>query len=71
MAIKENIGQKIITLRKENKISQRKLADISGINLSYISQIENGLYNPSIEYLERIFGVFGKEIEDIVLKDSI
>jgi len=49
-----NIGKKISTIRTGKKISIRKLAALSGLTASMISQIENGTVNPSIATLRSI-----------------
>lgn len=35
-------GEKLKQLRKEKKISQKELAELSGLSISYIQQIESG-----------------------------
>jgi len=39
---KETIGEILKRLRAERKMSQRKLGELSGVNRSYINQIEHG-----------------------------
>jgi transcriptional regulator with XRE-family HTH domain len=51
------IGEIIKKLRKERKLSQIELADESKISRTYISEIESGKRNPTVEILERIGGV--------------
>lgn len=52
--LKEAISSNIKKFRKAKGISQEKLALISGIDRSYMSEIERCLANPSIEALLRI-----------------
>ena len=48
-------GEKLKQLRKEKKISQKELAELSGLSISYIQQIESGKKNnPSLEALTAI-----------------
>jgi transcriptional regulator with XRE-family HTH domain len=42
------IGTKIRIVRKAKKISQEKLAELSGLHPTYISNIECGKVNPSV-----------------------
>lgn len=49
-----NIGKKIQDIRSGKSISIRKLAAISGLTASMISQIESGTVNPSISTLRAI-----------------
>ena len=44
-----SIGGKIKDLRKERKLTQVELAKKSNISRSYLTDIENDRYNPSIE----------------------
>lgn len=51
MGLSENLK----TIRKKQKISQRKLAAASGISYSMVSKLESGEQkNPSLETLEKI-----------------
>lgn len=52
--LRERIGDKIRFIRKQRGISQKDLADSSGIPQSNISKIENGRINISIDLLERL-----------------
>lgn len=42
------LGDKIRAIRKSKKISQEKLAELSGLHPTYISDIENGKVNASV-----------------------
>lgn len=52
--IRFEIGSRIRAQRKKCGLSQEKLAELSGLNTSYIGQIERGDKNPSIETVYRI-----------------
>ncbi len=58
------IGQTIAQLRKENKLSQRLLAEKAGITHSAISSIENGKVSPSVSSLQKIVNVFSLSLSD-------
>ena len=47
-------GQVVRKLRKEQKISQEELAERCGLHRTYISDIELGKRNVSLENIERI-----------------
>ena len=49
-----NLGKRIKELRKENGISQEKLALLTGLDRTYITSVENGKRNISIINIERI-----------------
>jgi XRE family transcriptional regulator, regulator of sulfur utilization len=48
------IGAILKNLRKRKGLSQQNVADKANISRAYISQIENGETNPSIDTLESI-----------------
>lgn len=51
---KMNIGSTISILRKRKKISQKQLSELSHISQTYLSQLESGNRNPSVEVLQAI-----------------
>ena len=65
MNIKEKFGFKVKELREQKGYSIEYLANISNVDRNYISDIEKGQRNVSIEIIEKIitaldtdFGVF-------------
>jgi transcriptional regulator with XRE-family HTH domain len=46
--------EKIKLLRKERNLSQEELADKAGIHISYLSRLENGHNEPSVEVFKRL-----------------
>lgn len=53
----------IIEARTEKNISQQELAEVTGINRSDISKIENGNANPSLRTIKRVAEGLGKKVE--------
>lgn len=70
MDIKEKFGIRLRTLRKEKGLSQEELADRSGLNRPYISGIEQGKRNVSLEVMEKLAGAMGVEIGSLVNFDN-
>jgi len=56
------LKKEIIRLRLEKGLSQKELANLMGTKQSAISRLENGTYNPSVEFLNRIAHTLGKEL---------
>jgi len=54
MSIFQQIGQNIISLRKQKKITQEALALEAKMSPSYLRSIEHGKANPSLDTLNRI-----------------
>ncbi|MBV7292678.1 helix-turn-helix transcriptional regulator [Corynebacterium sp. TAE3-ERU16] len=48
--------------RKERKITQMELAEVSGVDQAEISRIENGRANPTLDTVSRLAAALGKEI---------
>ena len=61
MNIKEKIGDKVKIIRLEKDITIEYLANISDVDRNYISDIEKGKRNVSVEILEKI--VFALETD--------
>jgi len=58
MNIKEKFGNKVKSLREQKGISIEHLANISDVDRNYISDIEKGKRNVSIEIIEKIINAF-------------
>lgn len=54
MDIKQKIGQRIKELRKELNLSQEGLAYKAEVDRTYVTDVENGRRNVSVEILERL-----------------
>ena len=59
--VKMSIGKNIKQYRKDKKLTQLELAKKSNISRSYLGDIENDRYNPSIETLNSIAKSLGIE----------
>lgn len=65
LTIQEKLGKAIVQLRKEQNLSQEIFAYDAGIDRRYMSDIENGKRNISIDILERISQKLGLEISEL------
>lgn len=54
MDIKKAYGEKVRSIRKNQNVSQEKLAELAELDRTYISDIENGKRNVSIETVFKI-----------------
>jgi transcriptional regulator with XRE-family HTH domain len=63
MDIKEEFGKRLNQLRKERKMSQEKLAELSELNRPYISAIEQGKRNVSLEVISKLAQALNIEIK--------
>jgi transcriptional regulator with XRE-family HTH domain len=56
--IRARLAQNIRSLRAERGWSQEEYADRSGLHRTYVSAIERGRRNPTIDVVERLAGPF-------------
>ena len=68
MTIQEKVGKTIIKLRKEQGMSQETFAYESGIDRRYMSDIENGKRNISLDILERVADKLGIRLSELFLE---
>ncbi len=54
MDIKNKVGQRIKTLRRELELSQEALALKAEVDRTYVTDVENGRRNVSLVILERL-----------------
>ncbi|MEX0877273.1 MAG: helix-turn-helix transcriptional regulator [Candidatus Spechtbacterales bacterium] len=55
-------AHKVMQLRKEEKLSQKEFAEKINTTQSVVSRIEHGSQNITVDYLERIANIFGREL---------
>lgn len=62
----EQIGKFILHLRKQNKLTQKELADKLNVTAQAVSKWENGRGIPDIEFLQKISKEFNVNIDSIL-----
>jgi transcriptional regulator with XRE-family HTH domain len=60
------LGEKIRAIRKSRKMSQEKLAELSGLHPTYISDIENGKVNASVHSYFVVANALGVPFSELV-----
>ena len=70
MDIKVVIGERIAQLRKAKKLSQQKFSYEAEIERSYLTHVEKGRKNISIETLIKITNALGISLKDFFNEDS-
>lgn len=68
MSLQENMGRTIVRLRKEKGYSQEAFANEAGIDRRYMSDIENGKRNISIDILDRVCNKLGIKISEFFVE---
>lgn len=56
------IVRQVISARINQNLTQKQLADITGMKQSNISRLESGEYNPSLKFLKKLAEGLGKEL---------
>jgi transcriptional regulator with XRE-family HTH domain len=59
------LGRRIYSFRKQNKLTQAALAEKAKISNEFVSAVERGAKLPSIEVLDRIATALKVEIKDV------
>ena len=68
MSLHVDLGRTISRLRKEKGYSQEAFANEAGIDRRYMSDIENGKRNISIDILERVCNKLGIKISELFIE---
>lgn len=71
MALKQDLGQRIQYLRKQQKLTQEALAELVGIDPKNISKIENGNNYPSAETITAIATALNVDIYELFVFNKI
>lgn len=64
-------GKKLRVVREGAGISQEKLAELSTLHRTYVSSVERGKRNISIENIERLALALGVAMRDLMPDDSV
>lgn len=59
-------GKRLREVREEAGISQEKLAELAGLHRTYVSSVERGKRNISIENIERLALALGVTMRDLM-----
>ena len=59
------LGKRVAYLRKERHLTQLALSVESGLSKSYISDLERGQRNPTVEVLLRLVKALGVTLEEL------
>lgn len=64
MDIKAKVGLRLKELRQEQKLSQEKLGYKADVDRTYVTDVENGRRNVSLEILERLIAALNTTFAD-------
>jgi transcriptional regulator with XRE-family HTH domain len=66
----EDIGKRILDLRKRKKLTQQQLAEIIGVTSVHLSNIETGNALPGVEIVIRMADYFGVSTDWILRENN-
>lgn len=58
----QEMGEKLRVRRKKLRLRQRDLAELAGVTLRGLTDLENGKANPTVKQLAKIAEVLGLEL---------
>lgn len=64
--VKADIAVNLKNIRKSQKIAQERLALEAGVDRTFVSKIERGIGNPSLEVLLRLANRLGVSVADLL-----
>jgi len=64
------LGSKLKTLREMKGYTLKQTAEISGLSIGFISQVERGQTDPSLSSLKKLSGALGVKLGDLFEQDS-
>jgi len=61
----QKLGKKLKQFRTEADMSQEMVAELSGLDRTYVSGIERGIRNPSLRSIERLAKALKVSVSDL------
>lgn len=68
MDLRDVFASNLRRLRHEKGLSQEELADVAGINRTYVSKLETGVTYVGLEIIGKLADVFGVEASEFLVK---
>ena len=69
-SIRSEVGNRIAEIRKKKGLTQRELAEKSGIHYSNIAKIEMGRYSVGIDILHKVLNALNCEVKIIDIESE-
>lgn len=66
MTLREIFASNLRRVRAERELSQEALADLAGIDRTYVSALERQVYSASIDTIEKLAGVLKVEPDELL-----
>lgn len=56
------LGSTLRTMRKTNRLTLKQASELTGLSLSFLSDVERGIVDPSLTTLQKLALCYGKPI---------
>jgi transcriptional regulator with XRE-family HTH domain len=66
MRLRQIFAENLRRARRRNDLSQEALADLAGIDRTYVSALERQVYSASLDTIEKLADVLGTEPADLL-----
>ena len=66
----KQVGRRLKELRQQEGLTQSQLAEVVGCSDGFVSQVERGICNPSLEFLVQLSGLYHLPIDHLLLGSS-
>ena len=60
------LGQRLRLIRKENKLTLKGLSQLSELSVPYLSDMERGVVNPSVDTLQKVAKAYKISVKDLI-----
>lgn len=60
------LGQRLRFIRRENQLTLKKLSQRSGLSVPYLSDIERGVVNPSVDTLRKVAAAYNISVKYLI-----
>ena len=66
--IRAQFGRRLYELRKQSELSQERLANLAGVDRTYVSRAEAGDHNPTLVTIHKLAKALGVEPSELLMR---
>lgn len=59
------LGERLRVIRKENKLTLKDLSQLADLSVPYLSDMERGVVNPSIDTLQKVAKAYNMTVKEL------
>ena len=60
------LGERLRLIRKENKLTLKNLSQLANLSVPYLSDMERGVVNPSIDTLQKVAKAYNMTVKELI-----